>query len=382
MKSHTNNSNLQTAYKLICVLATIIVVLGIALVWNWQRNASISSAAYEPLRIQFSELSVNLIRKKYPDVDFSRFYPGLSDGEIDAIQRETFSVRLGYEPFVQFHHVPIRLKHVTISPFGFRHGESEPPWPPSENEFSIFVYGGSTTFGYGLPDHQTVVAALERRLQRTLPTGRRVRCYNFGRGYFFSTQERALLERHLLSGVVPDYAVFIDGLNDFLRYDGRPQLTQEIQNYVTADLPFKELPVPPTVNGKIQFAVAVLNRIRSNLRIVESLGNEFGFQCLFIGQPVPLYYYPWKEKPELFPFGDPDKYDPILWTGYPEYRHRVRSGKLGENYLWLGNLFENASEPKYVDMAHYTARACDEIAEGIGERIIENSSFKQFQSER
>ena len=49
---------------------------------------------------------------------------------------------------------------------------------------------------------------------------RRVNVYNFGAGAHFSTQEVTYFQNLLRGGFVPDFAVFIDGLNDFHFWNG------------------------------------------------------------------------------------------------------------------------------------------------------------------
>src|SRR6185369_12207002 len=101
---------------------------------------------------------------------------------------------------------------VTVDPAGFRAGRDQRPWPPDPARFNVFVFGGSTTFGYGVADGDTIASQLQPLLARH---GRDVAVYNFGRGYYYSTQERILYEQLLAGGFVPALAVFIDGLNDF-----------------------------------------------------------------------------------------------------------------------------------------------------------------------
>ena len=80
------------------------------------------------------------------------------------------------------------------------------------------MFGGSTAFGIGVPDDQTVASHLQTQLG-TARDGREVRVYNFGRGAYYSSQERALFERLIVAGYVPNLAIFLDGLNDFFFYD-------------------------------------------------------------------------------------------------------------------------------------------------------------------
>ena len=49
-----------------------------------------------------------------------------------------------------------------------------------------------------------------------MPGTREPRVYNFGRGSYYSSQERILFEQLAVAGHVPDLAVFIDGGSDFV----------------------------------------------------------------------------------------------------------------------------------------------------------------------
>ena len=69
--------------------------------------------------------------------------------------------------------------------------------------------------------------------------------YNFGRAFYFSSQERILFEQLLLDGHRPATAVFLDGLNDFYFASGQPQFTAEYLRFMErqaglpADPPFR-----------------------------------------------------------------------------------------------------------------------------------------------
>src|SRR5215813_3181316 len=167
-----------------------------------------------------------------PGPDLARLkelLPEVGDGAADVsreIRREII-----YEPFTQFREKPFVGRYVNVDPAGFRPGRGQGPWPPEPTYFNVFLFGGSTTFGYGVPDDYTIGSYLQDRLSRAgLPRPPRV--YNFGRGAYFSAQERVLFEKLALDGFVPDLAVFIDGLNDFFFIDGAPVLTPWLSQLV------------------------------------------------------------------------------------------------------------------------------------------------------
>jgi hypothetical protein len=72
---------------------------------------------------------------------------------------------------------------------------------------NVFVSAGSTTFGYGVPDDQTITSHLQEPLP---PVGERtVRVYDFRHGSYCSTQERILFAKRTALGYVPDLGDFL-----------------------------------------------------------------------------------------------------------------------------------------------------------------------------
>ena len=150
--------------------------------------------------------------RKYPESSLAAVYPGLPREERNDLLRETWSRPFLFADYTMFRERPFAGKYVNVSSHGFRLVKDQGPWPPDPAHFNVFVFGGSTTFGYGLPDDQTVASHLQDALA---PLSRRRVCvYNFAAGFYYSTQERILLERLLSGGHAPHLAIFIDGLND------------------------------------------------------------------------------------------------------------------------------------------------------------------------
>ena len=85
--------------------------------------------------------------------------------------------------------------------------------PPSSapDRKTIWLFGGSTQFGWGVPDGQTIPSHLAKILSAN-QAGYDV--INHGHVFFYSTQESALFEWLLRQGQRCDIAIFLDGLND------------------------------------------------------------------------------------------------------------------------------------------------------------------------
>jgi hypothetical protein len=138
--------------------------------------------------------------EKYADVSLAEVYPGMERSKIDAIRQEIEDVKIVYDTYSQFKAEATTGEYVNIHDAGYRIGENQGPWPPRKEDFVIFMFGGSTTFGWGLPDNQTIASYLQPLLSAKLE--KKVSVYNFGCPFYFSTQERLLFEKLISWGVV------------------------------------------------------------------------------------------------------------------------------------------------------------------------------------
>jgi hypothetical protein len=347
------------ALKVIIVLLTLVIALAGAVAWLWRsRGAPISG-------FHRVELTENLIQKKFPEVDFTLIYPGLKRDEIDQLQRDSLSVRYHYAPFVEFAPRAVSGRFVNVTAAGFRQGQTAAPWPPVREEFTVFVFGGSTTFGFGLPDEQTLVSALEKKLAEHY-RDRVVRCYNFGRGYYFSAQERALFESLLADGLAPDLAVFVDGLNDFIYHDGVPELTPELAAFIAPDLPTPRRSEPADDRERSAAVDEMIASYARHVRLTEALGRMAGVPVIFVGQPVPFLDFPMGTA--TYPFASTFAEHRLAGWGYGKFKEAARQGRFGERFVWCGNAFAHADRVMYVDSIHYSAPAAELLAGCIVDR--------------
>lgn len=306
----------------------------------------------------------NPIREFYPTFDFTKIYPGRSAEDIDYLQRECSTLRYVYSPFVEFRQLPGKGRFVEISPAGFRVGPESQPWPPDPSDYSVFVFGGSTTFGFDAFGDQTVVVNLQRELQALMP-GVRVQCYNFGANSYQSAQERALLEALLLDGFAPKAALFVDGLNEYEYPDGRPQLAPILFRVVTPDLD------PPTFvmrneDDASKAVDALLGRYERNLKVTESLATGQGIRVAFIGQPTPWLEYP--TETGIYPFERKNAHTLCRW-GYGRFKELALSGRLGSRFVWCGDAFSTATSAMYADGVHYSPEGSRVLAKTIADRV-------------
>lgn len=352
MENRPTDHKLRLAFKINIVLVTILVCETIGFAWL----ATKSTTGRAAFVFQLSLPDNNPVQKAFPFVDFTEIYPELNSNDIDQLQRECFSLRYVYEPFVEFRPVPVVKRFVSITKDGYRGGGQ--PWPPRDADFVVFVFGGSTTFGYGLRDEETAVVALESELKKIWPD-KTVQCYNFGRGYYYSTQERVLFESLMERGWVPDMAVFIDGLNDFYYANGKPELSETLYAYTTDGVREESAPRLPAKDS----IEKVLSRYKNNVRMIKAIGDEYHVQTLFVGQPVPFFKYP--RNPQTYPFVRAFAGHELCESGYGQFEEAALKGEFGDSFVWCGDVFSDATKAMYADSIHYSPTGAERLSQMI-----------------
>ncbi len=311
-----------------------------------------------------------------------RVYPGMARQEIRELVAETRGRPYVYEAFTQFRERPYRGRFYTIEAVGYRRSEPQAPWPPPPGGRSLFVFGGSTAFGYGQPDAATIPSHLARTLAAAgCPTG----VYNFARSNYYSSQERILFQQLAASGRVPDAAVFLDGLNEFLYASDVPKFTRrlaymmeetgpQIARRALVGLPLVRLlrawlpdrngatdGVPPDPSQ----AEAVVARWLTNRRLSAAVAAELGVAALFIWQPVPEHGYDLANHLFADRSGAPGPSAELLRRGYELIDRQRPALEAAGGFLWLADLQRGRGEPLYVDRYHYSESFSAEIAAHI-----------------
>lgn len=352
--------------------------------------------------------SSNPVSKKYGHSTVKSTYQGSNEGKIDTLLKETWSRPYIYEPFTQFKERPYRGTYVNVDDNGFRFTENQGPWPPQSRNLNIFLFGGSTTFGYGVPDNQTVASYLQEYL--TTMIERDVRIYNFGRGHYYSTQERILFEELLASGFVPDMAIFIDGLNDFYYNSNEPLFTDRFREFVAqgaTNKPSNDIPKTSIGRAVKEFANRLsatklleekqhneqlseqaeananireyadanvinltINRYLKNKEMIEAVSNSLGVIPMFVWQPVPTYNYDQSYHP--FSKGGYGRHTYSQY-GYIRMAELFEGNLLSDNFLWCADIQKGKKEPLYVDKVHYSSSFSKQFAKNIADLLIKRS---------
>lgn len=357
----------------------------------------------QPTEVAGYPLEVYELRTLEGDFDrLRRVYYYLTDGEIIWLVLESSNLPIICDDRTFFRQAPYQGRYFQIDTAGFRWGDAQAPWPPDENKFNIFVFGGSTTLGQGVPANLTLSSYLQYDLRQALGS-EAIAVYNFGQGFFYSFQERLLFESLIEDGFVPDLAIFIDGLNDFILWDGKPnpeyirncsrplavserlyktlachsgEVCLPIQklalSFEQAHKPIQEsqqstVPIPAL--DDMATARAIIQRWLDNKQQIEELAQQRNISLLFVMQPVPMYAYDLRY--HLF-MSEADAKTFRHYFGYPiwDQMYQEAAQDWAVNVINLTHLGEDNQGPLYVDGFHYTSDFMGEMALAISDRIV------------
>lgn len=344
----------------------VLIVLAHAATWAWYtvRPPSDSGSA----RVKFLGASAALL------------HPGRSPEELRVLFNETWWRPVEYQPFAEFKERPFRGRFVNVSDEGYRLVRNQGPWPPTRDHFNVFAFGGSTTFGYGIADDETIASFLQDELGNRTPRPPRV--YNFGCGYHYSSQERARFQQLLVGGFIPDAAVFVQGLNEFHTYKEWPALSTAVHGFVEqratrtlsrfprwltlfspdrirAELrPYRrsEWTRDNTPSSDPRLADRLIDRYLANKKMIEAVGTAFGVQPVFVWQPVMLHGFDTKR------FPNPRRPQPLTGIGTARMAERLKHARPPRNFIWAADIQGEVPDPLYVDPVHYAPNLCRAIA--------------------
>lgn len=247
--------------------------------------------------------------------------------------------------------------------------------------------------------------------------------YNFGRGSYYSQQERILFEKLLISDFIPDLAIFIDGFNDFYLLENRPAFSDRFEQFfierkqekTPLDIKLKFIDRLPMIRlakflqykllaknnnfGMVNKAdvyredkgnkfdldeelnidkseiASVIERYVENKKITEAIAKAYAVKTVFVWQPISSYKYDLK----YHLFASTALLDKYLIEGYLSMGEFVENKSLGKNFLWLANIQENIQKPLYVDKVHYSAEMSEILAVNIGNLLLEHNLLTEYQ---
>lgn len=263
---------------------------------------------------------------------------------------------------------------------------------PKSCEKNVFFYGGSTTFGYGVTDNQTIGSYLG---QIFIDNDQKVCVKNFGRGSYFSTQETILFQKHLINKKVTknDIVIFLDGINEngnspsrntkFL-YEAQKVLQQRPWDMykLTFSTFIESLPISQFINrlltkyqnpkkGEYQeksiFDIPQETKFvyEQNILLRNSICKRLNIYCYNLLQPFASVHGKYFDKPSEGIFQN------IL--SQPLYMKKLKTKyeilKKSNGIIDISDAFNQTDPLSYIDSLHYSPNGNRKIAERVYEII-------------
>lgn len=304
---------------------------------------------------------------------------------------EAASQKFAYQSYVGWRQMPFSGKTITIDAEMHRktvNATCDGKVP------MIWMFGGSTMWGTGSPDWNTIPSALAGILAKS---GTPVCVRNYGQTGWRNTQELIELELELKrTPRRPDLVIFYDGFNDgysfyqsgkidvhmnfnsissqFEKHSSRQTLRSSLLELLlsthTARLISKTRPSQSLVSGdrswtQVSDAAAETDLEVSylhNLEMVHALSQQYGFQYAFFWQPVIFaghkHFTPDEQRILTFYHSRIDEVD-------AEYRDMANVLQKGtpQHLFDISNVFDGVSDTVFIDCVHVDPEGNELVAE-------------------
>ncbi|WP_165229925.1 SGNH/GDSL hydrolase family protein [Aquisphaera insulae] len=307
-----------------------------------------------------------------------------------------------WQPYVYFRQRPFAGRTIHIDPEGLRATWNAPAATNPTRPIRILLLGGSSLWGFGSRDDQTIPSWIARKLH---DRGIQVEIRNLAEIGYVSTQEVVALLRELQAGYRPDVVIFYDGVNDTTSamLEGEPTVTT---NEVNRSREFNLLQSPRRLTGALianlatgsalyrlassirtrlgiagsgrtglpeeklrDLAAGVVRGYESNVAMVQALGKTQGFRALMVWQPDVFS----RVRPIPFEAEEAEKFG---WVRplFQEVHRGLRASstlKADAAFLDLSEVLAERESLSFVDYCHVTEEANEVVATAIVARLLE-----------
>lgn len=295
-----------------------------------------------------------------------------------------------WEPYTYWRAKKMVSPHINVLSSGARLS-----WKPekTDNELNIYMFGGSTAWGWGARDEHTIPSYLAKELNLNASVSTNIT--NFGQLGYVNSQEVISLIRRLGNNNIPDAVIFYDGLNDvFSSYqsgtDGLPQNELNRKNQKAARYKllsrsalYSKLTQRKKDNGIClpQYELSdtatkelfenIARRYFQNIRMINALGREFGFSTFCFWQPTlftKLHRTTYEEN--LF------ESHKFWYEFYKGVQHAIEKYPDKPPFFSnLSNIFDDKKATIYIDPLHVSEEGNKIISQKIQKIIKQENKF-------
>jgi hypothetical protein len=354
-------TRLRSAYTIVANTAILLVVVDV--------GAYLAMTTYDRV----------VAPMRRPDLSEAarRNYAHMRPAEVAELLRAFGAQRFRYAPVMGFLEDETTSRFLNIDEHGIRQNQGSRR-PITTLQDAVWLLGGSTTFGEGVADHETIPAQLEQLL------GKRV--VNLGVRNYSAAKENLLLNHYLRIGYRPTRAIFLDGINETCQRDFYEEemdiLVAKAQKGSTLDVgqpvtyayarvrrKLKRMVGQPVDDSDRETLTCESDGKRNPLRTIHertlaeraALCRLYGIECQTVVQPFAGMH------------GQRNGFDTTFFEGIGR-ELRARFEHLEPSWRASGAIFvtdalDRLDRHAFVDDVHYSAEASRLIAEAIAGRL-------------
>ena len=327
--------------------------------------------------------------KKYFKENIKFIYGDEYEDYLKVYQQQNYPIK--YSPLTEFIEQQRNHEFVSVSEYGNRCNKNKIQncEIPKGGKNEIWIFGGSTVFGYGLKNDETIAAHLERYIKNK-------NVINFGQGHFYSTQSRILFQNLLTFIPSPETVIFLDGLNDFkidqinnYQFPIRTSLTNNFENLINKKKTsksqklknwfkkrFNRLNIVRLYKDKIENKltkqpneiliknidkayVSLINRLKINFKINKSIGEKFNINVINVLEPISL------SKQNYSSSNIPKKYLNNFDESFNHYKNIYKLIETNDkllSFVDLNMINLKIKKNMFVDLTHYSNDFSNKIA--------------------
>ncbi len=307
-------------------------------------------------------------------------------------------------PYVYWRTKPYHGKYLNIEEAGVRRTWNSTS-SPTPGQLKVFMFGGSTMWGYGARDEFTIPSLVSKKLAARLESGAWVT--NFAESGYVSTQEVIALMLELRKGNVPDVVVFFDGVNDTFsafqngvagipqnesnrvaefnsptRFNWRQAIIERLALYRLGARLLRSRGGSPSTgfaraDGRSADALArpVVEVYLANVSIVDAMAQRFGFREIFFWQPTVHTKRHLSQRERQW-YGEDERWGLSFHKVNDAFRERMRTSRL-DNVYDLSGVFDEARGTVFIDAWHVTEGGNEKIAELITQTLLREVTRKE-----
>jgi len=316
---------------------------------------------------------------------------------VDEYFREFMAaLKTTWQSYVYFRWEPFKGKYLNINDRGLRFTvPSDLPDSETTKKINIFMFGGSTLWGWGVRDRYTIPSQLVEALAKHKV---KAEITNFSEPGYVSTQELIDLIIQLQRNKVPDLVIFYDGVNDvYAAYQSgvagipenewKRELEYNLSNrygklrrlFLLSSLDefflgrkIKELSQKLELTSMKRRNIDGLQKeiveiYLDNLKIIDGISKAYGFKTMYYWHPI-IYFKKYLTNYEEN-YNNDEEMKNLYFKTY-DILQQEKPYLARYNFYDISGIFSNSRQSLYIDCFHVNEKGNKEIGERIADDVL------------